>query len=75
MIEAKKADHWAETLLSSPLSFWQVVKKMGERRTGKSALPAASDSDFLALSKPYIIAATPEGIENALEVYHRHRRP
>lgn len=40
IIEAKKADRWAETLLSSKLSFWQVHRKIGERRTGKSALPS-----------------------------------
>lgn len=136
MVEAKKADRWADILLSSQLSFWQVLKKMGERRTGRSALrqsevkvvytnlyerlepilkvvifpemPArlldsaedicastnieatdslhlatalhfkcdilvTSDSDFLKLSRPYIVATTPEAMENALKEYQRQQ--
>lgn len=32
-----------------------------------------SDSDFLRLAKPYIIATTPEGIDNALKEYQRRQ--
>ena len=38
MIEAKKADRWAEQLLAQGMSFYQVQRRLGERRTGGSRL-------------------------------------
>lgn len=38
MIEAKKVDRWAEQLLAQAMSFYQVQRRLGERRTGGSRL-------------------------------------
>lgn len=38
MLEAKKADKWAEKLLVEGWSFFQIQRKLGERRTGPSQL-------------------------------------
>ncbi len=38
IFEAKKADKWAEKLLAQGMSFFQVQRRLGERRTGRSRL-------------------------------------
>ena len=38
MLEAQKADKWAEGLLAQGLTFFQVQRRLGERRTGPSRL-------------------------------------
>ena len=41
MHEAKQADRWAERLLVSGFTFFQIQRRLGERRTGRSALSRA----------------------------------
>lgn len=38
MLEAKKADKWAEKSLAEGMSFFQVLRRLGARRTGRSRL-------------------------------------
>ena len=38
MLEAQKADKWAAGLLGQGLTFFQVQRRLGERRTGRSSL-------------------------------------
>ena len=38
MLEAQKADKWAAGLLEQGLTFFQVQRRLGERRTGRSRL-------------------------------------
>ncbi len=38
MLEAEKADRWAEKLQAEGMSFFQIQKRLGERRTGSSRL-------------------------------------
>lgn len=38
MLEAQKADKWAADLLARGLTFFQVQRRLGERRTGRSRL-------------------------------------
>ncbi len=38
MLEAQKADKWAADLLAQGLTFFQVQRRLGERRTGRSSL-------------------------------------
>ena len=42
MLEAKKSDKWAEILLGRGMSFFQVQRRLGERRTGQSRLSRQS---------------------------------
>ena len=42
LLEAKKSDKWAENLLRRGLSFFQVQRRLGERRTGRSSLSRQS---------------------------------
>lgn len=38
MLDAKKADRWAEKLLAEGVPFFQIQRRLGERRAGSSRL-------------------------------------
>ena len=42
MLEAKKNEKWAATLLDQGLTFFQVQRRLGQRRTGRTSLNARS---------------------------------
>ncbi len=138
MIEAKQADRWAEKMVASGFTFFQIQRRVGARRTGRDALtrqelnevyeslhaamltrlPAVtfptfteglqnraedvcastnldaadslhlatalhygcdilitSDSDFVRLARPYVIATTPDGFDRAFEEFDGHVEP
>ena len=42
MLEAKKNDKWAANLLEQGLSFFQIQRRLGQRRTGRTSLNSRS---------------------------------